>query len=133
MARNSRARFNTGILPQGDGEFSDTGCHTHEGNNLCLYVNTTQALYYEKERAFRDVLTQKRMWKGETEFSVPMRMQKYAEGLYDKAVEQYNREFRDDERKGEDALPICPGLFEDLLRWMCREFEGYEMESREVA
>jgi hypothetical protein len=121
MAHKNRSRFNTGLLPQGEGEFADTGCHTPEGNNLCLHVNSTQELFKCKERAFAEVLGQKQRWHGATEFSVPMRMQKPAETIFDDALAKYKREM-------EVEMETCPEMFEDFLCWLCRDFEDWIIE-----
>ena len=60
--RKNRSRFNTDLLPQGEGEFNDTGCHTPEGNNLCLYVDTTRQLFDQKVLVFNTILEQKKRW-----------------------------------------------------------------------
>lgn len=124
--RNSRSRFNTGLLHQGDGEFNDTGCHTQEGNNLCLYVNTTKEFFDLKVIAFQNVQAQKKHWQGATEFSVPMRLQKPAEALFDASVKRYGLEMG-------EPIASCPEMFEDFLLWLCRDFDDYLIEQEIIA
>jgi len=114
-------RFETGILPEGSGDF-ETGCHTSTGNDLCLYVQTTRDLYFRMERVFQQVLQAKKRWSGLSLFNPSFMIEKDAQSIYTDAVAMYAKDIGI-HFKGE------PGTYEDFYRWMLRGFDDFVIEN----
>ena len=111
--------FETGFF-QGMGEH-ETGCHTVAGNDLCLYVQTTESLASKMNKIFKDLLNGKLRWTGATEFSVVMRLEKPAQTLYIEATDLYQKEIR--------PFAFSVTTYEDFLLWMVRSYDQYEIEA----
>jgi len=113
-------------IPTGIGE-TETGCHTTNGNDIALYVQMTTGLHEKRERVFRELLAQRRRWKGPSKFSVLMRLEKPGVGLFDEAVASYEREVLNRGKPESQRLRMNVDGSEagDFVAWLAREFEDW--------
>ncbi len=109
------------MLPEGLGDF-ETGCHTAEGNDLALYVQTTRPLHEKRERIFAEVLDAKRRWTGMSEFNAALRLDNPGRQLYKTAVAAYRAEIGQD--IGGSAVTQ-----EDFLQWLAFEYDCYRIDA----
>ena len=107
-------------LPPGSGDF-ETGCHTAEGNELALYVQTTRPLHEMRERIFSSTLEAKRKWTGMSEFNAALRLETPGKQLYKTAVGAYKAEIGVD--LGGSAITQ-----EDFLRWLAFEYDSWRID-----
>lgn len=107
-------------LPPGPGDF-ETGCHTEEGNELALYVQTTRSLHEVRARIFAETLAAKRTWTGLSEFNAALRLENPGRHLYGTAVAAYRAEIGRD--IGGSAVTR-----EDFLRWLAFEYDCWRID-----
>jgi hypothetical protein len=108
-------------LPSGLGDF-ETGCHTEEGNELALYVQTTRSLHEARAKIFSETLAAKRKWTGLSEFNAALRLENPGQQLYKTAVASYKAEIGRD--IGGSAVTR-----EDFLRWLAFEYDCYRIDA----
>ena len=115
------------------GEY-ETGCHTHMGNDLALYVQTTRNLHERREKVFAEIMRQKQAWKGASEFNVLLRMDKPGRELFRTAVESYHREILEYQSSPDMSETVqlagggVAGVAEDFVGWLFREFANWSID-----